>query len=478
MRWKTTALLLATAVGLGAYISLYELRQPDPENRERRSRQVLNVPETAVTRLQLELPAGTMTLTRRDDGWRLEPDGLRADDGLIGQLLIPLSPLTAERILQAAPDKPLDLAAYRLQPPLGRLTFVADGRPTTLSWGDTTTNPQQRYLRLEDRPEVFVVPGFLFETANKPMEDYRDHLLIRLNPWELREVQVAAAGASFTLVQDEHGWSLTQPFADRADRAEAGAFVNQLGNLSIHRFVTDQAQPAQRQTHGLETPATQIALTWKEPPERRVTLGFGAPMPSEAAGSADAAAPALVAAARSDEPASIYAVTASALEALAREPQRLRATACFDFFTSQVAKVEWTREGTAWTMERQDGAWRVPDRPEALAAGQVDGVLSRLADVRLSGFPDEAPADLARYGLAPPAGAIRLWTVGEDEPQQLEVGAAVDASGDRYGRIAGRSPVVRLPAIVSDLLQTSPDSLAAAPPAGDAAAPPAPASAP
>ena len=101
---------------------------------------------------------------------------------------------------------------------------------------------------------------------------------------------------------------------------------------------------------------------------------------------------------------------------------------------------------------------------EVLDGNNVEGFLSKLSDLRLSGFVEDVPSDLGRYGLATPWGTITVWTTGSEPPQKLSVGSAVEGSTNRYGRIEGREAIVRLPDLIGELLATTPDQFRQAPP--------------
>jgi hypothetical protein len=98
--------------------------------------------------------------------------------------------------------------------------------------------------------------------------------------------------------------------------------------------------------------------------------------------------------------------------------------------------------------------------------------------LRLIDFIDEAPSDLARYGLQPPAGTLAVWTDGRAEPYRVLIGSALEDGATRYGRIEGRAALVSLPEHVTEWLSISAErfttptaSESAAPPAAPAAAP-------
>src|SRR3989338_581304 len=183
MRWKTTLLLLVLTVGVGAYISLYELRRPLPEEREYRAKQLVNVNPESVTQLVLDLPRAKVTLTRNGSAWTLAPNHVRADSDLVSRILNQLSPLAAERALTAARERPLDPKAYGLGPAVGWLSLVSDAAATTLLIGEPTPVHHNRYMKIANRPEIFVVSSQLFESANVPAETFRDPFLLRIDSW-------------------------------------------------------------------------------------------------------------------------------------------------------------------------------------------------------------------------------------------------------------------------------------------------------
>jgi hypothetical protein len=470
MRWKTTLILLIATVGIGSYISLYEIRQPSPEQRERLSKQILSMPADSVTQLVLDLPKAKVTLTRDKTTWRLSPQGVRADEGVINQLLGHLAPLMAERILSDSPEHPLNSQAFGLDPAVGRLTLVSNGAKTTLLMGETTPVHGNRYLKVADHPAIYVVSSNLFDDANRPTETFRDPLLIRFSTWLADGITVTSLGSSFALTRNESGWSLTQPFIDRAERSEVNALMSGLSGITIKRFLdegpqvdphTNGAMGGVRASWGFDHPKAEVTLLHSDAPAS-ITLLFGKPLAED---------PSLVYAKRSDEPL-LYAVASADVEPLVRDPHGLRAKACFDFVTSNARKVEVMREGTSWTIAQahlsaapgasQTGAQWKEERSEMILETQrVEEFLSKLADLRISGFVDEAPSDLTRYGLEPPFGAIAVWTVNRDEPQRLLIGATIEGSANRYGRIEGRNAIVRLPDLVTELLATATDQLAA-----------------
>lgn len=488
-RWKTTAALFVLTVGVGTYLSRYEIRQPSPEERQRLSKEVLNIAPDSVSQLSLDLPKVKLTLIRQEESWRVSPTNVRADDDLVHRLLDRLAPLTAERTLSSPTERSLEANTFGLDPMVGQLTVVANGTPTTLWLGEATPVHSNRYVRVSDRPEIFVVSDGLFEAANHPPETFRDPWLIRLDSWLVERLTAASPASSFSLTRDENAWTLSHPaqdgvpaLTDRADQAEVNALLSRLGALRITRFVDDAPQVEGLSTWGFDQPSAELTIRLRQGPPAwsstgmpvapedhapggatsrppagagtttvapppmagSITLFFGRPLSDDAA---------MVYAKRSDEPP-LYAVAKADVESLWSNLTALRATSCFEFFTGQVTKVEVMREGRGWTMERTENEWHEVGTATALDRLRIDEWLGQLADLKVVGFVDDAPSDPARYGVQPPVGSITVWTTPEQPPQRLLVGALIDGSTNRYGRIEGRGVTVQLPQQVMDLLAT------------------------
>ena len=448
MPWRTTVILLLATIGIGAYISLHELRQPTREEYQSLAKQVVSLSPESVTQLTLQVPTGKIVAERTGGGWQLLPQGVRADEARVTGLLDQTSPLRAERAFSGSPEKPLDYAAYGLAPEAGSLTLTAKGRATTILVGDKTPVGSFRYAKRADRPDVYVVPASLFDESDVPLEQFRDPYLMPVKSWTMESLTVASPRASFALRRRGESWVLLQPVEDRADRGEVTTLLNRAGSLRISRFVDDVPPVERLAEYGFDHPMAELTVTVKDVP-KPVAIFFGKSV-------ADAAG--MVYAKRSDEPA-LYAVAASDVEALLTDPHGLRSKACFEFFTSQVTKIELENGRTRWSAAKEAGRWKAEGTNAELETKRVEDFLNTAADLRLGGFIEEAPADLARYGLSPPRGKLSIWTDAAESPQQLLVGEVIEKTANHYGRIEGRPAVVRLPEVATELLKITVDSL-------------------
>ncbi len=460
MRWKTTVLLLTSTIAIGAYISLYEIRQPSREERERLAQQILKLSPESVGEIALEMPSGHAALIRTEATWRMRPSNVRADGDRISEIVNAASSLYTERLLAGASNHPLDPATYGLNPPVGRMVITAHGIPTILLFGDATAVHGNRYMQIAGHSAIAVVSSTLFDLANQPSEAFRDPQFIRFSPWLIDEFAVTTPSGPFTLARTNNFWRLVQPFADRAARAEANGLLERITGMHIRRFIADSLDPAQRASYGLEPPQTEVRIVQQQPATSTTVLTFGKAVPDAegTAATTGAGQTTLVYAIRSDEPG-LYAVDAADVAALHRDPHGLRSKRCLEFLTPLITKIAVMRQGHEWTIERVEGQWKTAGVAQPLEAERVETFIAQLSDLQLGGFVEDHSTALARYGLNTPYGTISVWSQDQPEPQRVLIGAAVEGSADRYGLIADRGAVVRLPDAVAQLLATTPEQL-------------------
>ncbi|MDP3772660.1 MAG: DUF4340 domain-containing protein, partial [Gemmatimonadales bacterium] len=308
MRWKSTVVLLVLTVATAAYVSLYELRQPDQGERRYRASQVFAVPEGAA-RLTLAFGAREpVVLTRDGEAWRIAPAGLRTDPARVGGLLGALT-LRASRTFTPAAAQPL--SDFGLAPPEGTITMTANGHDTVLLIGGTTPVAGSRYVKRADRPEVHVVNADAVGAADHPAEDFRDHALLRFEPSDVQRVAWTDGDTVLRLSRQGDGWQMEEP----TEAAAADVITHWLGQwstLPIAQFVNDAAQPTDRTAAGVDAPVQRLELGLDG--GRSLTASFGAAVTGDAA---------LRAAGVDTEPSALYAVADVDLTALKKSRDEL-----------------------------------------------------------------------------------------------------------------------------------------------------------
>lgn len=466
MRWKSTLVLVALTVALGAYVALYEIKQPAPEQRRERASRVLTMNPDAISAVTIERPqTGAVELVRDGVLWRLGAGGVRADPTVVQDLLDATRSLRAERTLSGPDGHSLEAATYGLEPPVARLVLREGDRTTALRFGEATAVAGRRYLQIEGQAKIFVVSSALFDGINRPADAFRDAQLVRFSYYDAEELAIATPTSLSRLARGQDVWYLVEPLSDPADRSGVNRLLGKLAALKTVRVLEPGAgEPADPRTR-IGAVQTLLVLRTGGPAPVTTELRFGAPL---------AADPTQVPAWRSDEP-HLFVVPAADAADLVPTPQTLRDRACFVFFQSDVQRIDVTWEDHAWGVERAGpgpggGAgegWReASSGGSALDPMKVEAWFQQLAELRAQKILESPEADHGRYGLTAPTGVISVWTKTAVTPQQLLMGAPVGASASagRYGWLTPREVLVEVPPAAEGLAQMTLDGLRPSPP--------------
>lgn len=315
MKFRTTLILLTATVGLGAYISLYELRQPAPERRERVSRRILHIDSDTVQEIRLTRPDGALRLTRSNGAWKLTPGGWRAEPRAIRQTLLQTQSLIAKRLLHESEEDPLDLAAFGLTEPDWELTLVTDSGVETLRFGEATPIGKGRYAQLNGGPDVVVLSKELFEWLSQPKEAFRDTRLLRFDRFTLTGIMLETPETTIKLKLEEEQWRLLEPIEGLADWGTVNALVDRLAKLEIERFLENDSEEKHLLKNVQDNPVLKVSVTSGRDSPKVTTVSFGEPLSDDAEN---------ILTTRDQEPM-LYAISADAIEPLKLSPETLKA---------------------------------------------------------------------------------------------------------------------------------------------------------
>jgi hypothetical protein len=211
-------------------------------------------------------------------------------------------------------------------------------------------------------------------------------------------VVLAYPDRTLELAKQDGKWRLVKPIDAPADQTAVEAVIAAVVDGEVQKSLDDV--PQDLTPFGLATPTVTVTLTTKD---------GTAPPPIKVGKNTSIGARTYVR--RGDEPKILLA--ASSLQfAVTKQAKDLREKQILAFQDDQVKKVEIVRDdGKNTTLVRKDGDAWVLD-PGGLPADltEVRSYLSSLRSARAVEFPDDAPADLAKYGLTKPRLTVRVGT--------------------------------------------------------------------
>lgn len=247
----------------------------------------------------------------------------------------------------------------------------------------------------------------------------------------VRSLEITGAGEAVALRRAGDGWELTSPIRAAADRDAVENCLRAL--LDARKDTVVEEIPGDLTVYGLGDQALEVALEGGEgrPPQELLVGDFN---PTRS----------FVYAMWPGTP-KVWLVSAGLRHAVDRGPGDFRDRSLLSLDPGGARRLEVTPAGgPALVLERGEGdRWRIaaprPARADRIA---VEQTLRQLASARVERFVDEAPEDLAAYGLEPPVLTVRVVQEGSAGERRLRLGRAADSLGGTYARRDDRPPVM------------------------------------
>ncbi len=262
MNTRTTMLLLAAVLALGAYIQFGERGRDTMEQRRANARLALRFEPEDVTALRIDTPAGLFTLVQSNAVWRItSPSRGPADGNAVMRLLDTMAALRRSEIITAGEQVSLGLdpAEYGFAPPRARITLDIPGRTMTLLIGRDAPGGDQVYLMLEGQPDILVTSRDLIAALPGSLLDLRDRRLFGSQPGRIRRIEIEARDRIFHAYRtEEEQWMIERPAPARGANSEIRQWLDRLYEFRITEFVADSVAAAS--LYGFEDPYIQIAL--------------------------------------------------------------------------------------------------------------------------------------------------------------------------------------------------------------------------
>ncbi len=214
-------------------------------------------------------------------------------------------------------------------------------------------------------------------------------------------VALAYPDREIEMKKDDKGWRVVKPVDAPADENAVKAVVSTLVDAEVQKSL-DQL-PSDLAPFGLDKPTVTARLTLKD----------GSQPPPVAVGKNTAIGGKMYVR-KGDEP-KLYLTTSSIGFGLKKEVKDLREKQILTFKDEDVTRVDIKPEGAEpVSLARKDkDSWTVDPGDHPADGTEVRSYLSSLRATRAVDFPDDAAADLGKYGLAAPRLVVTV-TTGKD----------------------------------------------------------------
>jgi Domain of unknown function (DUF4340) len=207
-----------------------------------------------------------------DDRWQIkQPLEAKADAVKVRTMLRNLEELKAKSFVSEAAT---DLNPYGLDHPAAqvRLWLREKSEPVTILLGGEDAEQGGRYLRLAERPAVYLIDTKDAADLLKTAPELRDLKLLGFKARDIKKVEVTQPDVTVMLEGDGDTWNQVQPSRSKVDGHKVRSFLWKLEDLEFKdEWPATAVAP---DVHGLEQPAATVTL-WTQGDKKLETLKLG-----------------------------------------------------------------------------------------------------------------------------------------------------------------------------------------------------------
>jgi hypothetical protein len=391
---KSTLALIVVLAGLGAYIYFVTWKQPaDSSTGKKQEKVFASLESDKIEEIKVSSVSGESTTLKKDNGaWQMtQPSAVKADDSEVSAIASALSSIEMTRVVD---ENPTNLNDYGLSNPRIVLDFKAAGDKDyrKLLIGEKSPTGGDLFAKRNDEKRVFLIPSFQETTFNKTAFDLREKTLLKFDRDKVDGIDVVSGGKSTAFAKQGADWKITKPLDVRADFSAIEGLIGRLQSAQMKSIVTTDPTPDDLKKYGLDKPATTVNV---KAGSSTATLVVGGKAADNTVYARDVSKPAVV------------TIESSLADELKKGADDYRRKDLFEFRPYNASHIEITRDGQTIVFDRVKGQgenaqdkWRRAS-PNAADADKdkVEGMLSRLSNMRASAFQDST----AKTGLDKPA---------------------------------------------------------------------------
>jgi hypothetical protein len=410
MNSKSTFWLMVAALGLGAYIFLFERHTLNTEEAAQQAAKLFpdfDPAKVASVEILRSNNVKFIRAERADGQWRLVQPAYPAQSTAIDNWLSLFGSLDRLHYLSAQDllAQQGGLAAFGLDSPQATVMIQQGTRKIHVLLGAKTPVGEQLYLQQVGSDGAFVTDSALLDRLPQSATDWRDPTFLDFSALKFDRLHVRAGQRDFAVEHSPGGllWRLTKPRLARADNALLQHLFQQLQTARVNQFISD-APATDLEAYGLQSP--EVTLVFSQGTNSLLTIDFG---------KSPANQPGQVFARRSNHPAIIVTVSKHLLNLLHAPYTDFLDKHLIEFPVAAVERIE-ARAAEAFALQKQiNGAWRIVEPYSAPAdPALVHGFLDRLNALSVVEVAKEVvtDSDLPNYGFFPAARQYTLKSAG------------------------------------------------------------------
>jgi len=420
-----------------------------------------------VVRVQVDRPDGErVVLLEKDGAWIIESTGHTAGKSMVNRVKHQLHDLTARATVVEDPESP---ELYGLGDNAIRVELTLRGGGTVaFRAGDPNPSSVSYYIQPEPGDTVYTVKKAAVDYYSLTLDEFRERRFATFDSKDVTrfEADLDLPGAPARLDVERTGdreWMLSAPVEMAANDDRVRRLIGRVSALKARDFVeaTGDERAAKLVEFGLDAPRADITVHFGSRDPLRVRIGDDAPSDNKFEELAYMVL---------DDAPTIYVARRGILEEFTSDVEELRNRRVVEMKAADVVAVDAVlkpdgdddlagEHGVRFAAESWFWKDGVP-----FAGSTAERVARSLSELEVDVFVDDAPGDLAAFGLADPVARVVLSNEAGDE-KVVRIGGKgeplVDPEGNprdrRYVTIEGQEPVYlvseRVLGVVKDLIR-------------------------
>src|SRR5580704_9401392 len=244
---KSTLIVLLVAIlaGAAAYYFDWKRGQKEAANSPADStKPVFALQADEISALTIAYPADPKSqpihFEKQNGAWQItSPLPTGADDPSLQGIL---QQLTSDRIAQTEPGTPDRLKAFGLDTPVVALDFqMKNGAKHSLQLGKKDFTGVSVYAIVDNAKEVALLPESLLISADKPLQDWRDHSVVHFVADDVKSFGLKNPASELAAAKDHDVWNFTKPTAAPGDPDAVNALLSAVANAKTSAIVSETA---------------------------------------------------------------------------------------------------------------------------------------------------------------------------------------------------------------------------------------------
>jgi hypothetical protein len=468
------ALVALGAMGTFVYFKVYKEEEAQKKTDEKSS-QAFEFDKTKVKSVSLLAKGGTTKIDKVGDTWQItSPVQARADKSAVEAIVDKLADLKAKNLNEASKgklppaylvsDAAADLSKFGFdQPQWGATIVLDDGKQLSLQVGAENQYDKSLYFRRGDENKVYLGDAGVKYPLDKTLFDLRDKAIVTQEDKDVMAITVEGNGTVWSAERQGEGWKVTAPVQDNGDKQTIEGVLTRIHAVRAKSFPAESLDPKDTAKYGFDKPVAQITFLVGADKAKKVLL-LGETGEENKRGYAH-----LV------EGGPVEEIDINGLgKEILKSANDLRDKTIVVFPRDKVTKIEVipgngekfvinrTKEKAAGATFESD-KFTLEGRPDKLKTWKMSSALYALSAFKGAAITEEAPKDLAKYGLDKPAFTYVVTLDGGQEAARVLLG---NASGTRYYvKTAAGTRVYEVEKASVNELPKTPDELIDAPPA-------------